>query len=83
MLTLAGFAVLLGCVFGSYILSGGSIGPLAEALPFELLTIGGAAICTFIMANSLHAVKHTLGGMMKVIKGATFTKRDYVDLLRG
>jgi len=81
MLTLAGFAVLLGCVFGSYILSGGSIGPLAEALPFELLTIGGAAICTFIMANSLHAVKHTLGGMMKVIKGATFTKRDYVDLL--
>ena len=49
MLTVAGFAVLLACVFGSYILSGGSIGPLAEALPFELLTIGGAAICTLAL----------------------------------
>ena len=43
MLTIGGFVFLLVCVFGSYLVSGGSIGPLAEALPFEMWTIGGAA----------------------------------------
>ena len=33
-------------------------------------TIGGAAIGTFIMANSMHDVKHTLGGFGKIFKGA-------------
>ena len=42
--------------------SGGSIDALIEALPFEMWTIGGAAIGTFVMANSMHDLKHTLGG---------------------
>ena len=81
MLTLGGFGFLLACVFGSYLLAGGSIEPLVEALPFELLTIGGAAIGTFVMANSMHNVKHTLGGIKKVIKGASYKKVNYVELL--
>ena len=44
MLTIGGLVFLLVCVFGSYLVSGGSIGPLAEALPFEMWTIGGAAV---------------------------------------
>ena len=43
MLAIGALGFLLACVFGSYLVSGGSIAPLAEALPFELLTIGGAA----------------------------------------
>jgi chemotaxis protein MotA len=81
MLTLGGLAFLLACVFGSYLASGGSLGPLIEALPFELLTIGGAALGTFVMANSVHDVKHTLGGMGKALKGAVFKKADFVELL--
>ena len=81
MLTIGGLVFLLVCVFGSYILSGGSLEPLIEAMPFELLTIGGAAIGTFIMGNSLHDVKHTLGGFKKILKGATFKKPHYIDLL--
>ena len=81
MLTLGGLAFMLACVFGSYILSGGSLGPLIEALPFEMLTIGGAAIGTFIMSNSMHDVKHTIGGFKKILKGAAFRKGDYVELL--
>ena len=46
-----------------------------------MLTIGGAAIGTFVMANSMHDVKHTLGGFGKIFKGARFKKADYVDLL--
>jgi chemotaxis protein MotA len=81
MLTIGGFVFLLVCVFGSYAISGGSIGALAEALPFELLTIGGAAIGAFTMANSVHYIRHTLGGLKKAISGSAFAKSDYVDLL--
>lgn len=81
MLTIGGLVFLLACVFGSYLASGGSIEPLVEALPFELLTIGGAALGTFVMANSIHDVKHTLGGFGKILKGAVYKKADYVELL--
>ena len=81
MLTIGGFGFLLACVFGSYMLAGGSIEPLVEAMPFELLTIGGAALGTFVMSNSMHDVKHTLGGFKKILKGASFKKAQYVELL--
>ncbi len=81
MLTFGGLGFLLACVFGSYLASGGSLGPLIEALPFEMLTIGGAAIGTFVMSNSMHDVKHTLGGFGKIMKGAVYKKADYVELL--
>ena len=81
MLTVGGLIFLLLCVFGSYLTSGGSAAPLIEALPFELWTIGGAAIGSFVMANSMHDVKHTMGGFGKIIKGAVYKKADYVELL--
>ena len=81
MLTLGGFGFLLACVFGSYIMSGGSMEPLIEAIPFEMLTIGGAAIGTFLMSNSMHDVKHTLGGFKKILKGGSFNKPSYIELL--
>jgi chemotaxis protein MotA len=81
MLTVGGLVFLLICVFGSYMASGGSIEPLLEAMPFELWTIGGAAIGTFAMANSMHDVKHTGAGFRKIMKGASFHKADYVELL--
>jgi chemotaxis protein MotA len=81
MLVIGGLVFLFGCVFGSYLASGGSMEPLIEALPFELWTIGGAAIGTFVMSNSMHDVKHTLGGLGKAIKGAAYKKPDYIELL--
>lgn len=81
MLTLGGVAFLLACVFGTFIMTGGAIGPLMKSLPFEFITIGGAAIGVFVAGNSMHNVKHTLGGFMKVIKGSRFGKQEYTDLL--
>jgi chemotaxis protein MotA len=81
MLTLGGLGFLLACVFGSFMASGGAIGPLMESMPFELLTILGAAIGTFVMANSMHDVKHTLAGFGTILKGERYHKSDYVDLL--
>ncbi len=81
MFTLGGLGFLLACVFGSFIASGGAIGPLIASMPFELLSILGAAIGTFLMANSMHDIKHTIGGFKKVLKGPSFKKADYVEML--
>jgi chemotaxis protein MotA len=81
MLTLGGLGFVFACVFGSYLLSGGSMEPLIEAIPFEMLTIGGAAVGTFVMSNSMNDVKHTITGFKKVLKGGSFKQIDYLDLL--
>jgi chemotaxis protein MotA len=81
MIPLGSLLALLGCVFGSYLVSGGSMEVLVEALPFELWTIGGAAVFSFAMANSMHDLKHAVGGFKKIFAGASFKKSDYVDLL--
>jgi chemotaxis protein MotA len=81
MLALVGFGFLLVCVFGTFMAEGGSMAALLEALPFELVTIGGAAAGSFVMANSMHEVKHTIGGVLKALKGAAYKKSDYVELL--
>jgi chemotaxis protein MotA len=81
MLTIGGLIFLFICVFGSYIVSGGSLAPLLEALPFEMWTIGGAAVGTLFMANSINDVKHLGGSLGKMLKGAQFKKPDYIELL--
>ena len=81
MLTIGGLVFMLACVFGSYILAGGSMEPLLHSLPFEMMAIGGAAVGTFLMANSMHDVKHTLGGFKKIMGGAAYTKPHYIELL--
>ncbi|HTW69735.1 MAG TPA: flagellar motor stator protein MotA [Acetobacteraceae bacterium] len=81
MLSIGALVFLLACVFGSYLASGGAVAPLAEALPFELWTIGGAAIGSFLMSNSLHDVKHAVGKFGKIFTGSAFARTDYIDLL--
>ena len=81
MLAIVGLLFLLGCVFGSYLLHGGVMGPVVKALPYEFMAIGGAAIGALIMANSMHGLKHTISGLIKALKGAAYHKSDYVEML--
>ena len=81
MNAILGLAVMLGCVFGGYVLAGGKFDIIMHALPHEMMVIGGAALGTFIMANSLNDIKHTLGGLAKVLKGSRFRKAQYVSML--
>ena len=81
MTTIVGFVFLLVMVFGGYMIAGGKFGIIMKALPFEMMMIGGAAVGAFLMANSVHDVKHTLGGLGKIVKGSRFHKADYTDLL--
>jgi chemotaxis protein MotA len=81
MTAIAGFGFLLVMVFGGYMIAGGKFGIILGALPFEMMMIGGAAIGSFVMANSMHDVKHTLGGFGKILKGPRYHKEDYVEIL--
>lgn len=81
MTTIAGFLFMLVMVFGGYTIAGGKFGIILHSLPYELMMIGGAAIGAFLMANSMHDVKHTLAGFGKIIKGPRFKKEDYTSLL--
>jgi chemotaxis protein MotA len=81
MTTIGGLVFLLACVFGGYIIAGGKFDIILHSLPHEMITIGGAAIGAFVMSNSVHDIKHVLGGFGKIVKGTRFHKHEYVDLL--
>lgn len=69
------------CVFGGYIIFGGKIGIIIDALPKEVMIIGGAAVCSFLIANSNHVIKQSLGDVKKIFGGARFHKKEYMELL--
>ena len=80
---LFGIAVvlILACVFGIYIESGGKIEIILEALPHELGTILGAAIGAYMISNSPTVLKATFKQLLVSIKGVKWKKQDYQDLL--
>jgi len=81
MLPIIGVAIVLICVFGGYILAGGKIAVVLAALPFEFMIIGGAATGALIAGNSLPVAKKAAGGFLKVMRGAKWGKKDYINLL--
>ncbi len=81
MIGLFGIGFIFAMVFGGYILAGGKMAIILHSMPFELMTILGAAVGAFMIANDFSAIKHTLKDMGKVVKGATWKAKDYQDLL--
>ena len=81
MLNGVGFIIILGCVFGSFILAGGKMDIILHALPHEMMAIAGAAIGAFIVSNSMATIKKAGGGVMRAFKGGRWKAQDYKDLL--
>src|SRR3569623_1762111 len=81
MLNGIGFLVILGCVFGSFLISGGKMEIILHALPHELMAIAGAAVGACIVSNSLATVKSAGGGLVRAFKGPRWKASDYKDLL--
>jgi chemotaxis protein MotA len=71
--------VVLGSVFGGFILAGGHMAALLQ--PLELLMIGGAGVGAFFVANTPKAIKATMKGLPKIFKGSKLNKASYMDLL--
>jgi chemotaxis protein MotA len=76
-----GVVILLVMVFGGFAITGGALGPVMEAIPHEMLIIGGAAIGATVTGNSMHELKAIGKGFAKIFKGPKHTKQDHVDAI--
>lgn len=81
MFVIIGWLLALGCIFGVYIAHGGNIGVILAALPFELITIFGAAAGAFLANNQMKVVKASVRGIAACFKGSRFSKARYMELL--
>ena len=81
MFVIVGWLVILVCVFGVYIFHGGNIMVILHALPFELITIGGATVGAFLANNQMKVVKATVRGLGLCFKGSKYTKARYMELM--
>ena len=81
MFVFIGWGVVIGCVFGVYIVHGGNIQVILKALPFEMITIGGATMGAFLATNKMSVIKATMAGLGKCFKGSKYTKARYMELL--
>ncbi len=81
MFVIVGWILALGCIFGVYIVHGGNIGVIAKALPFEMITIFGAAMGAFMANNQMKVIKASIRGIGQCFKGSKFSKARYMQLL--
>ncbi len=81
MFVIIGYLVTFGCIFGVFIAHGGNIKVVLEALPFEMITIGGAAAGAFVINNQPKVLKATMATLPQVFKGNKYTKARYMELL--
>jgi len=81
MFVLVGWGLALACIFGVYIAHGGNIGVILHALPFELITILGAALGAFLANNQMKVVKASLAGLGRCFKGSKYSKARYMEMM--
>ncbi|GGI16228.1 MAG: flagellar motor stator protein MotA [Oxalicibacterium faecigallinarum] len=79
MLVIIGYLVVLGSVFGGFVLAGGHLHSLFQ--PVELLMIGGAATGAFFVGNNGKAIKATLKALPSTLKGSKYNKALYMELM--
>jgi chemotaxis protein MotA len=81
MFVIIGWVFLLACVFGVFIIHGGNISVILHALPWEMITIGGATLGAFLANNQMKVVKKTMAGLGACFKGSKYTKARYMELM--
>ena len=81
MFVIIGYGVVVVCVFGVYVVTGGNVAILVHAAPHELAVILGAAIGAFLVANPNKTLKAVLAALPKLIAGSKHTKARYLALM--
>lgn len=80
MLVIVGIIVVMGCVLGGFMLSGGHVGALIH--PAEILTIGGAAIGAAIVMSPKKVLFDLFHGVLQAVKGSPYTRKSYDELFQ-
>ena len=81
MLGAIGLVITFAAIFGGYVMSGGKLEIILEAMPHELPMLLGGAIGAYFLANPGTVLKSTLKEMIKSFKPPKWKKQDYKDLL--
>ncbi len=79
MFVFIGIAIVVGSVFGGYLIEQGNISLLFQ--PAELLIVFGAAMGGFIISSPLKVIKAVQGGLLRMFKSRIYSSRDYMDAL--
>ena len=78
MLVIIGSVVVIGAVFGGFLMAGGTLAVLIQ--PSEFVVIGGAALGSMLISTPMPVLKG-IGSQLGAAMGAGLTKGDYQDLL--
>ncbi len=81
MFGVVGIVVLLGTVFGGFILGGGSMAPIIHAAPIEGLIILGSGIAGMLIGNSPDVIKAAFAGIGRTFSGSKYHKEDYLNTI--
>lgn len=79
MKLLIGLVMVLGAVFGGFVLSHGNLASLYQ--PFELMIILGGATGAFVISNPPKIIFGVGKGVGRLLKGNLYNKQTYMDLL--
>jgi chemotaxis protein MotA len=80
MFAIIGIVVVFGAVVAGFLMEKGHLLVLMQ--PAELVTIGGAALGTLLIANPPHILKGMAGGVVGVLGSSQFGKKRYLDSLK-
>ncbi len=85
MMKIIAFALVFVATFGGFFVGGGTmdiiLGAILPALPGESMTILGCAVAAFMIANTPHTIKSTIGYLKKMMTPEAHPKQDYLELL--
>jgi chemotaxis protein MotA len=79
MLAIIGALIVMGAVFGGYVLEHGNLAVLFQ--PVELLIIGGAALGAFIIQSPTKVLSLVLKNCMRVFSTKSKSKDEYLEIL--
>jgi chemotaxis protein MotA len=79
MFFIVGAVVVMVSVLGGFVAMGGHIEVLIQ--PFEVVIICGAAFGAFVISNPKTVIKGSFKGVTRILKGARYNKKSYVQLL--
>lgn len=74
-----GILIVLGAIFGGYVLEGGFLGPLFQ--PYELLMIAGGGVGAFVISNDRKSMRATIDAIPTLFASPRQTSALYLDLL--
>ncbi|OGV27499.1 MAG: flagellar motor stator protein MotA, partial [Ignavibacteria bacterium RIFOXYA2_FULL_37_17] len=80
MFVIIGIVIVFGALMVGYLMAGGNIMVLLQIS--EFIIIGGAAVGSLVIANSMTTIKKIIAGVLQTLKGPKVSKQAYVELLQ-